>query len=47
VLLGLINPLAAIIPLVETGPGKDAPCAGLVASVEAAAKGQKVARGNH
>jgi len=47
VLLGLINPLAAIIPLVETGPGKDAPCAGLVASVEAAAKGQKVARSGH
>ncbi|MBC7803896.1 MAG: AsmA family protein [Candidatus Parcubacteria bacterium] len=37
-LLGLINPLAAIVPLIETGPGKDAPCASLVASVQAAAK---------
>lgn len=44
VLLGLLNPLAAIIPLVETGPGKDANCSGLIASVEAAAKGQSVAR---
>jgi uncharacterized protein involved in outer membrane biogenesis len=24
-LLGLINPVAAILPLIETGPGKDAP----------------------
>lgn len=30
-LLGLINPLAALIPLIETGPGKDADCAGLTA----------------
>jgi uncharacterized protein involved in outer membrane biogenesis len=47
VLLGLLNPLAAIIPLVETGPGKDANCANLIATVEAAAKGQKVARAGH
>jgi len=31
VLLGLINPFAALIPLIETGPGKDADCAGLTA----------------
>jgi hypothetical protein len=37
VLLGLINPLAAILPLIETGPGKDAPCGQLVAQVHAAA----------
>jgi uncharacterized protein involved in outer membrane biogenesis len=37
VLLGLVNPLAAIIPLIETGPGKDAPCAELVANVRAIA----------
>lgn len=30
-LLGLINPLAALIPLIETGPGEDADCAGLTA----------------
>lgn len=29
VLLGLINPLAALIPLIETGPGEDQDCAGL------------------
>jgi len=40
-LLGFINPLAAIIPMIETGPGKDAPCGDLIASVEAAAKGGK------
>jgi uncharacterized protein involved in outer membrane biogenesis len=37
-LLGLLNPLAAIIPLIETGPGKDAPCAGLVQQLEARIK---------
>lgn len=37
-LLGLINPLAAIIPLIETGPGKDAPCGDLVKSLEARIK---------
>ena len=37
-LLGLINPLAAIIPLIETGPGKDAPCADLVATLQARIK---------
>ncbi len=38
VLLGLLNPLAAIIPLIETGPGKDAPCADLVNQLEARIK---------
>lgn len=36
VLLGLINPLAALIPLIETGPGKDANCADLLQLVEKA-----------
>ncbi|MBI4206143.1 MAG: AsmA family protein [Betaproteobacteria bacterium] len=36
VLLGLINPLAALIPLIETGPGKDANCAELLQLVEKA-----------
>lgn len=37
VLAGLINPLLAILPLIETGPGKDkaAPCGDLVPSLEA------------
>lgn len=34
VLLGLIaTPLAALIPLIETGPGKDSDCASLIASL--------------
>jgi uncharacterized protein involved in outer membrane biogenesis len=41
VLLGFLNPLAAILPLIETGPGKDAPCANLLGAVEAAARNQK------
>lgn len=36
VLLGLINPLAALIPLIETGTGTDANCKQLLATVEAA-----------
>ncbi|MBA2689305.1 MAG: AsmA family protein, partial [Burkholderiales bacterium] len=31
-LLGLINPLAALIPLIETGPGKDSDCKALIAT---------------
>jgi uncharacterized protein involved in outer membrane biogenesis len=41
VLLALITPLAAILPLIETGPGKNAPCADLLGVVEAAARGGK------
>ena len=42
-ILGLINPLAAIIPTIETGPGegKQAPCADLIQSLEANIKGGK------
>jgi uncharacterized protein involved in outer membrane biogenesis len=36
VILGLINPFAALIPLIETGPGKDANCAELLQLVEKA-----------
>ena len=32
-LLGIINPLAALVPLIETGPGKDSDCAQLTAAV--------------
>jgi len=31
--LGLINPLAALIPLIETGPGKDSDCAALLSQI--------------
>jgi AsmA family protein len=36
ILLGMLNPLAALIPLIETGPGKDSDCATLLASVDKA-----------
>ena len=31
VLLGLVNPLLALLPFIETGPGKESDCAGLLA----------------
>ena len=33
-LLGLVNPLLALAPFIETGPGKDSDCAGLVANAK-------------
>jgi uncharacterized protein involved in outer membrane biogenesis len=36
VALGVINPLLAILPLVETGPGKDADCGDLLAKIRSA-----------
>ena len=32
--LGLINPLLALIPLIETGPGHDEDCSALLAKVK-------------
>ena len=32
--LGLINPLAALLPLIETAPGKDADCAELLSTIK-------------
>jgi len=37
-LLGMINPLAALIPLIETGGGQDAACEQLLARVKGGAK---------
>lgn len=37
-LLALINPLAGLLPLIETGPGKDSNCAQLTATLTAAAR---------
>ena len=34
VALGLLNPIAALIPLIETGPGQDSDCAALLAKVK-------------
>jgi uncharacterized protein involved in outer membrane biogenesis len=36
--LALINPLAALLPLIETGPGKDSDCARVLAPVQGAEK---------
>jgi uncharacterized protein involved in outer membrane biogenesis len=36
VLLGLLNPLAALLPLIETGSGKDANCAEVLGNVGSA-----------
>lgn len=36
ILLGLINPLAAILPLIETGPGQDSDCGDLMAQARKA-----------
>jgi uncharacterized protein involved in outer membrane biogenesis len=38
VLLGLLNPLAALLPLIETGRGKDADCAAVLGAVPTAAR---------
>jgi len=38
VLAGLVNPLAALLPLIETGTGKDANCAEVLGSVPSAAR---------
>ncbi len=42
--LGLLNPLLALIPLIETGPGQNADCQAVLASVSGAIKqsGKKV-----
>lgn len=32
--LGLINPIAALLPLIETAPGKDADCSALLATIK-------------
>ncbi len=36
--LAVVNPLAALLPLIETGPGEDAHCASVLAPVEPAVK---------
>ncbi|HYM48411.1 MAG TPA: hypothetical protein VES91_08005, partial [Burkholderiaceae bacterium] len=44
VALGLVNPLLALIPLIETGPGEDANCRQVLSEVQGAVKqsGKKV-----
>ncbi len=38
VALGFVNPLAALLPLIETGPGRDANCGDVLAASDAAVK---------
>lgn len=38
VALAFVNPLAALLPLIETGPGEDTPCADVLGPVAGAAK---------
>ena len=37
-LLGFVNPLLAVVPLIETGPGKDSDCAQLIQQASLSAK---------
>ncbi|HEV7478417.1 MAG TPA: AsmA family protein, partial [Burkholderiales bacterium] len=49
IVIGVLNPLLAVIPLINEGPGKDSPCGELVASAlantKAAAAGRSSAAG--
>jgi hypothetical protein len=38
VLAGIVNPFAALLPLIETGTGKDANCAAVLGAVDSAAR---------
>jgi AsmA protein len=44
-LMGIINPLLAVIPLLEEGPGKDSNCAQLIAEASATSSGRSAASG--
>jgi uncharacterized protein involved in outer membrane biogenesis len=46
VLGALVNPLAALLPLIETGPGKNADCDALVSAAERSARTPAAAAGN-
>ena len=39
ILLGIVNPLLAILPLMEEGKGKDSPCAQLIAQATSSTRG--------
>lgn len=47
ILLGMVNPFAALIPLIETGPGTDSNCAELLASVEKAQRASGAPKASH
>lgn len=46
ILGALVNPLAALLPLIETGPGKNADCDALVAAAERSARPATAAAGS-
>ena len=39
-LLGFVNPLLAVVPLIETGPGRDSDCGRLIQEAKAPPKPQ-------
>jgi uncharacterized protein involved in outer membrane biogenesis len=45
VLGALVNPIAALLPLIETGPGKNADCDALVSAAERSARAPAAAVG--
>jgi AsmA family protein len=49
IVMGVLNPLLAVIPLINEGPGKDSPCGQMIASAlantKAAAAGRSSAAG--
>jgi uncharacterized protein involved in outer membrane biogenesis len=49
IVMGVLNPLLAVIPLINEGPGKDSPCGQLIAealtNTKAAAEGRSAAAG--
>jgi uncharacterized protein involved in outer membrane biogenesis len=46
VLMGLVNPLLALVPLIETGPGKDSDCGALAARARQAVPPAHKAKGS-
>jgi hypothetical protein len=41
IVMGVLNPLLAVIPLINEGPGKDSPCGQLIADALAQSKDAK------
>jgi AsmA protein len=46
VALGLVNPLLALLPLIDAGPGKDSDCAQLVLDATGAPSGKNTSAGS-
>ena len=46
ILMGILNPLLAVLPLLEEGKGKDSPCGQLIAQAAKSKKGEAAAGGS-